>query len=263
MLRDIVLGIVQGLTEFLPISSSGHLVVAGELLDREPSLTFDLLLHVGTSIAVIGAMRSDLMALAAGALGRGIDTGRSRRLVAILAIATIPAALAGVLLEDQFEDLFERPGWVCVFWVVTGLWMVGAESVARRRGADDTEVDARRAIPVGLAQAAAITPGISRSGATIATGLALGIRRSEATRFSFLLSVPVILGAAVARIPDARAEDFDVTAGVIAGVIAATVSGWIAIRWLLRYVRTHSLVPFAIYLFVAAPVAAVLLAVSA
>ena len=123
-------------------------------------------------------------------------------------------------------------------------------------------MDGRRGLSIGVAQAAAITPGISRSGATIATGLLAGSRRDTAARFSFLLSIPVILGAAVSRIPDAREESFDWTLGVVLGFVAAVVTGWIAIRWLLAFVRTRTLTPFAIYLFVAAPVAAVLLALT-
>lgn len=263
MLRDIVLGVVQGLTEFLPVSSSGHLVVMSDLLDREPSLTYDLLLHLGTTIAVVVAMRRDLLAIALGVLGRGPEPARHRRLFWLLVLATIPAGAAGLLLEDQFEELFERPGWVCVFWVVVGLWMLGAERVAARRAPAGREpASAAAAARIGIAQAAAITPGISRSGATISTGLLAGLTREGAARFSFLMSIPVILGAVASRIDDARAENFDITTGVALGFLASILSGWIAIRWLLRFVRTRTLVPFSIYLFVAAPVAAVLLAIT-
>jgi undecaprenyl-diphosphatase len=263
VLRDIVLGIVQGLTEFLPVSSSGHLVVATDLLDREPSLTYDLLLHLGTTIAVIGAMRHDLWAIVRGALGRGPDPRRFRRLFWLLVLATIPAGLAGLLLEDEFESLFERPGWVCVFWVAVALWMLAAERIAARRSARSDEPDrAPTVLQIGLAQAAAITPGISRSGATIATGLLVGLTRDGAARFSFLMSIPVILGAVASRVDDARAESFDITTGIALGFVASIASGWLAIRWLLRFVRTRTLAPFALYLLAAAPLTAILLALT-
>lgn len=264
MLQDIVLGIVQGLTEFLPISSSGHLVVVPALFDwDQPSLTFDLVLHIGTLLAVVTVFRRDLWALAVGVVGGGAEPRRARRTVLLLALASVPAAIVGISLESFFEDLFERPGWALCFWVVSGLIILAAEHVADRRRATDggrtEDVDAPRALGVGLAQATAIAPGISRSGATISVGLASGVSREDATRFSFLLSIPAILGAALTQVPDVTGGDFDLTASVLAGFVAATISGYVAVVWLLRYVRTHSLRPFAVYLFAAAACSAVVL----
>lgn len=264
MLQDIVLGIVQGLTEFLPISSSGHLVVVPALFGWEqPSLTFDLILHLGTLFAVVVAFRRDLWNLAVGLFGGGFDPRRARITIGLLALASVPAAIAGLTLESFFEDLFERPGWAVCFWVVTALILLGAEHIADRRGTATTspnKIGADRAFGIGVAQAAAITPGLSRSGLTISAGLAGGVTREEATRFSFLLAIPAILGATVLRIPDVTGGEFELTASVMAGFVAAAVSGYVAVVYLLRYVRTHSLRPFAVFLLVMAPVCGVVLA---
>lgn len=262
MLQAIVLGIVQGLTEFLPVSSSGHLVVVPAMLGwDEPSLSFNLVLHLGTLVAVVAAYRHDLFELARGVLGHGPDPSTARRLVVLLAIGTVPAALAGVLLGSFFEDRFEEALWTCVQLVVTGVILLGAEALERRwrdRG-EEREITPTSAATIGAAQAVAILPGISRSGATIATGLAFGIERAVVARYTFLLSIPIIAGAILTQIPDVTSGEFELTASVVAGFVAAAVSGWLAIEVFLRYIRTHSLRPFAIYLFVLAPVAALII----
>jgi len=262
VLQNIVLGIVQGLTEFLPVSSSGHLVVVPALLGwDDPSLTFDLLLHVATLLAVVVALRRELWTLVQGVLGRGTDPAAARRLVGYLAVGSIPAVIVGALLANTFEDLFQKPGWVCGFWVVTGFILLGAERLLLRAAlTGEREVGARSSLLIGSAQALAITPGISRSGSTIAAGMTLGLPRAEAARFSFLLSIPIILGAALTRVSDITSGDFHLTAAVWAGVLVAAVSGYLAVEGLLRYVKTNSLRVFAVYLFVAAPVSAIVLA---
>jgi undecaprenyl-diphosphatase len=239
-------------------------VVVGDLLDREPSLTYDLLLHVGTLLAVVIAMRRDLWELVEGVRGRGPDPEGTRRVALWLAVATAPAAIIGALFEQRFEDLYERAWLVVVEWFIMAAWLIGVEVIAARRTGpvDEGTPTGRRAVGIGVAQAVAISPGISRSGMTIGAALVSGSSRVAATRFSFLMSVPVIAGAALARVDDARAEQFELTVGVWLGFLAAFVTGWISIRWLLRYVRAHSLVPFAVYLLVAAPIFAILLAVT-
>lgn len=258
-LESIVLGVVQGVTEFLPISSSGHLVVVPAVLGWEkPSLTFDLVLHLGTLLAVVFAFRRELAVLARGVLGRGDDPATARRLLGLLVIGTIPAAVAGLAFGGFFESRFEKPLATALQLLVTAAILLGAEWVIRR-GEGHRPVDARRAGWIGLAQAAAILPGISRSGSTIAAGLVTGISREEATRFSFLLAIPAIAGAVASQVPDVADGTFEVTGPVVAGFLAATLAGWVSIEWLLRYLRTHSFVPFAIYLLLAAPVAAVVI----
>lgn len=258
-LESIVLGIVQGLTEFLPVSSSGHLVVVPAVLGwDQPELTFDLVLHLGTLFAVVFAFREDLWILARGLFGKGDDPRTARRLVWLLLLASIPAALAGVLLGGFFEDRFEDPLATCFELVATALLLLGAEWLIRR-GEGHEPIEEKRAGIIGVAQAVAILPGISRSGSTIAAGLVTGVPREEAARFSFLLAIPAIAGAVATKVPDVVDGSFEVTGPVVAGFLAAALVGWLSIEWLLRYVRTHSFVPFAVYLLVAAPIAAVII----
>jgi undecaprenyl-diphosphatase len=258
-LESIVLGIVQGLTEFLPVSSSGHLVVVPAVFGWEqPSLTFDLVLHLGTLIAVVFAFRRELWILLLGLLGRGDDPRAARRLVWLLALASIPAAVAGLAFASFFEDRFDDPLATCFELIATALILLGAEWLIRR-GEGHAPVDERRAGVIGVAQAVAILPGISRSGATIAAGLVTGVSREEAARFSFLLAIPAIAGAVATEVPDVVDGTFAITGPVVAGFLASMIVGWLAIEWLLRYVRTHSFVPFAVYLLIAAPIAAVII----
>jgi len=258
-LEGIVLGLVQGLTEFLPISSSGHLVIVPAVLGWDkPALTFDLVLHLGTLLAVLFSFRRDLLRLLVGLFGGGDDPRSDRRMIGLLALGSIPAGIAGLALGDEFESLFEEPLWACLFWVVTALVLLGVERMIRA-GVAAHEVDARRAGWIGLAQAAAITPGISRSGSTIAAGVAQGMTREAAARFSFLLAIPAIVGAVATKVGDVTSGRFEITGPVVAGFLAATVSGWLAIEGFLAYLRTHSLRAFAAYLLVAAPVAAVII----
>lgn len=260
MLQDIVLGIVQGLTEFLPISSSGHLVVVPAMLGWEqPSLTFDLVLHLGTLVAVVAVYRRDLWQLALSLVNRGDNPVVARRLLGLLAIGTVPAGIAGIAFGSFFEESFERPLATCVQLVATACILIAAEWFAARPREKPRDIDPTVAGWVGVAQAAAILPGISRSGATIATGLGLGADRAETARFSFLLSIPAIFGAVLTQIPDVAGGDFEITASVVAGFFAALISGYLAIEGFLRFLRTHSLRAFAYYLLVFAPVAAVVI----
>ncbi len=258
MLQEIVLGLVQGLTEFLPISSSGHLVIVPAVLGWDkPSLTFDVLLHLGTLVAVVAYFRRELLDLALGVLGKGPNVERERRLALYIVIATIPAGVLGLVFGDFFESLFDRPLYTCGELVATALILLATERFGER--AARRELDGKGAALIGVAQAVAISPGISRSGATIGGGLILGLSREEATRFSFLMSIPAIAGAGVLSLSDVAGGGLDITAGVIIGVIASGVSGYLAIGALLKFVRTHSLNVFAAYLLVVAPVAAIVI----
>ena len=187
-------GLVQGLTEFLPISSSGHLVIVPVMLGwEEPALGLTVMLHMGTLVALLIYFRADLIGLALGLLGKGEDPAAARRIIRFLIIGTIPAVVAGLALGGFFEEPFHRPYETCIELVITGFLLIGMERYgerARRRPLDDG-----RAAFIGAGQALAILPGISRSGATIGAGLLAGLTREEATRFSFLLSIPAIAGA--------------------------------------------------------------------
>ena len=266
--RAIVLGILQGLGEFLPISSSGHLIVVPWLLGWPDSgLAFDVALHLGTLAAVAFAFWRDWARMIGAGL-RGLLAGKpladpDARLLWYVALATVPGALAGKLLEQRAENAFRSPGLVALMMALMGvvLWLAD-----RRAGtgsdAPDT-VTFREALLIGLAQALAIVPGTSRSGATISMALFLGYRRESAARFSFLLALPITFGAALVKVPHLLQESADWTP-VLAGMLAAAVSGFLAIRVLLAYVRTRSYVPFAVYRFAfALAVWALLLARSA
>ena len=261
-----VLGVLQGLTEFLPVSSSGHLVLAQHLLGiREPQLAFDVAVHLGTALAVMWVMRRTLLDVVAGvarwpwiAMGRPVspEDGFRARLAGWVALASVPAAIAGLLGSDAVESWFAGPRRVAVAMAVTGLALWWAP---RRQVAGDSldSLGAARALAVGLAQAVAILPGISRSGATVVTGLWAGLRAEEAARFSFLLSIPAILGAAALSLIRVAAGSLPAVAveALVSGVLLAALTGYAAILVLLRALQRGRLRPFAVYLWAVAVVA--------
>ncbi len=251
-IQALLLGLLQGATEFLPVSSSGHLVLVPWLLGwPAPTLAFDTLVHWGTAAAVVGYFWRDWLGLIEGAWealrSRSLDDPRARLLL-WLVIGTLPAALVGWALEDFFEGMFGQPAAAAGFLLVTASILTLVESGSRRdrSPAQMTWLDA---LLVGLAQAAAILPGISRSGSTIAAGMARGQERQHAARFSFLLSTPIILGAGLLQVADL------VGSGglpaqlslLLVGFLAALLAGLACIHFLLRYLQRRSLYPFAIY----------------
>lgn len=255
MFQAIVLGAVQGLTEFVPVSSSAHLVLVPFLAGWPvPSLAFDVAVHLGTLVALLAYFWRDLWEILVGvfrtAARRGDERDRARtRLAGLLVVGSIPAAGAGILLKGLFEELFERPAFVAGALVGTAALLLAGEAVyarfdpERRRGVQ--RINVVDAVLIGLLQAVAITPGISRSGATITAGLFRGLSREAAARFSFLLSIPAILGAALLAVPDlppgAR------LASVVAAAVVAGVVGFASIAFLLHYLRTRTMRPFAVY----------------
>ena len=264
-----VLGAVQGLTEFVPVSSSAHLVIVPFLARWPvPDLAFDVSVHLGTALAVVVYFRRDLWGLLVGTVRtvarRGDAEDRDHaRLVFLLVVASVPAGVAGIFLEGPFEDLFTTAGDVeRVGAAVVGVALLGTaalllagEAVHRRRGPDHRDVRGISmwdALTVGIFQAVAIVPGISRSGATIAAGLFRGLGREASARFSFLLSLPAIVGAAAISLPDVPAGADWGALGVATAV--AAVAGFAAIAFLLRYLRTRSLRPFAAYCILTAAV---------
>ncbi len=247
--QAIVLGILQGLTEFLPVSSSAHLALAPWLLHwPEPGLAVDVALHVGTLVAVLAYFRREWLALIGAVIEiarrRKIDTVEQRRAV-YLVIATIPGGIGGLLLDKYAERTFRAPALIAVALIVMGiiLWLVDRAS-AQARSLD--QLTARDAIIIGVAQVLALVPGVSRSGATITAGRALALDRESAATFSFMMSMPIIAAAAVLKVPHALRES-GLSLPLIAGVIASAVSGWIAIAILLRFVSRHSYGVFALY----------------
>jgi undecaprenyl-diphosphatase len=251
-LHAIFLGILQGLGEFLPISSSGHLIVAPWLLGWPDSgLAFDVALHVGTLAAVAAAFWRDWLRLLSAGL-RGLGSGRpladpDSRLLVYLAAATIPGAVAGKLLEEWAESTFRSPALVALMMSVMGVVLLFADRRANRVPGDE-HVSFRDALLIGASQALAIVPGTSRSGVTISTALFLGHRREAAARFSFLLALPITAGAALLKVPQLFRAGSD-SGPVVIGMLAAALSGFLAIRLLLSYVRTRSYLPFVVYRF--------------
>lgn len=247
--QAIVLGILQGLAEFLPISSSAHLSLAPWLLGwPAPGLAFDVALHVGTLVAVLWYFRRDWVQLVVAAWSivrtRRVETPEQRRVV-FLVIASIPAGIAGLLLEEYAETVFRAPVITGTALIVLGLllWIVDRKAPARR---SLDEFTWRDALFIGCAQVLALVPGVSRSGATMTAGRALSIDRQSAAVFSFLMSMPIIGAAAVFKVPDAIAET-GITGPLVAGVLAAAASGWLAIAVLLRYVSRNDFAIFALY----------------
>ena len=254
------LGVVQGLTEFLPVSSSGHLAVFQELwvwAGGDPALfdeqvAFNLVLHVGTLVPVLIMYRSDIASVFADMRGEGEWLSRpGLRLAAWVVLGTIPTGIIGLALKDVFEQLFGSIGMVGVAFAITGALLYRIRTIPPG-DRDIAGMTWKHALIIGLAQGFAITPGISRSGTTIAVALMLGLRRELAARYSFLLSVPAILGAFVL---EARHLDLATThavAPLAVGFVAAAMSGWAALVILLKLVRTGDFSRFAWYLWAVA-----------
>jgi len=261
-----LLATIQGLTEFLPISSSGHLVLAqGALGMTAPDLTLDVVLHLGTLVAVLIVYRRDVRRI----LG-DLVLGRWRESALVL-LATLPASYVGLVHGDRVEALFGSPTFAAKMLFVTAAILVVGELARRRRAsAEERPLSPGAgvqlpawwgALVIGLAQALAILPGISRSGSTIAAGLAIGLAPVAAARFSFLLAIPAILGAAVLQSPDAFARGAEVAPGglLFAAALAGAV-GWVALRLLLAFLGRGAFAWFAVYCAVAGAVALALTA---
>ena len=255
IVRAVVLGAVQALTEFLPVSSSGHLLLASRTLGGSvDSLTFDVGLHLGTAVAVLGYFWRDWIAIVravlAGAREHGIRPARwegQAQLGLWILLGTAPAAIAGLILSDRIERDLREPAVVGVALILGGI-LIGA---ADRWGGTLRRLPDMRggaALLVGLAQASALVPGVSRSGITIATARGLGFERYAATRFSFLLSMPIVVAAGLYRLASALAGDEQLEWGLLAlGACAALLVGAAVIRFLLGFVQGHSLLPFVLY----------------
>jgi undecaprenyl-diphosphatase len=252
LFQALILGVIQGATEFLPVSSSGHLVLVPWLLQwKEPGLTFDAVVHWGTALAVIVYFWREWLALiqaAFQAIRRRSIADPKARLALLIIVGTVPAALIGYTLENFFEQMFSQPAAAAAFLIVTAALLSVAEWLGHREH-DLEQITWLDALLIGLGQALAIFPGISRSGTTIAAGLACRLKRESAARFSFLLATPVILGAGAFKLLDlAQAGDLTGQAPIlVVGLLGAGGVGFGCIYFLLRYLQRHSLYPFAIY----------------
>jgi undecaprenyl-diphosphatase len=247
--QALVLGVLQGLSEFLPISSSAHLTLAPWLFHwPDPGLSFDVALHTGTLVAVIAYFREEWWKLikAAGSIVTTLkaDTVEKKR-VLYLILATIPGAIGGFILEKPAETAFRSPALIAAMLMLMGLilWVVDRVRRADRPLAEMNWLDA---LLFGLAQVLALIPGVSRSGGTITAGRALAFDRESAAKFSFLMSMPIIAGAALLKVPHVLRET-GFTTPLVVGVVASAVSGWLAISIVMRYVTRHSYGVFAAY----------------
>lgn len=248
-MQAITLGLVQGLTELLPVSSSAHLALTPYLLGwQDPGLSFDVALHLGTLLALMWYFRAEWVDMSRSALRiartRQVTTVHERRLV-YLVVATIPAGIGGLLLNDLAKSTFRSPYIIGTTLVVLGglLWAIDKYSVRSRH---IVEITMRDAVIVGCAQVLALVPGVSRSGSTITAGRLLHLDRPSAARFSFLMSMPITLAAVVKEAPNALQTE-GLSMPLVYGIAAAAVSSWLAITVLLRYVSKHSFGVFALY----------------
>lgn len=257
----IFLGILQGLTEFIPVSSSGHLVILEKLLgQKHPDLFFDTMLHAGTLIAVIAVFRSDLVNLtqsffalirqivSKNPLKKSINFDPQQKLIGLILISTIPTAIIGFFFQDWFERLFSSLLAVGISLLITGT-LLGLTRRFTLPSRDIQDMSILHALIIGIAQGIAITPGISRSGATIATALFLGINRELAGRFSFLIFIPAILGALILNFHFPELGTKSYLYFVLAGTLAASMTGYLALKALLRFVNQGKLYIFAPYLY--------------
>ncbi|MDP8958907.1 MAG: undecaprenyl-diphosphate phosphatase [Actinomycetota bacterium] len=252
MLIALLWGLVQGLTEFLPVSSSGHLVLVPVLLGLPPpGLATSAVLHLGTLLAVLAYYRTDLVRMA-----RFRNDAQGRHLVVLLVVGTIPAGILGLTLEGPLSVLFASPQMVAAALIGTALILFAAGLVPMGlRRIEETRVT--DALLVGLAQGLALIPGISRSGATIAAGLSRRLDGREAARFSFLLAIPAIAGAGLFEALQ-LGEEGELDPSVLVGVLSAAVSGYAAIAVLVRAMQRFGLAPFAWYCLLAGTAALLL-----
>lgn len=247
LFQAIILGLVQGLGEFLPISSSAHLVLVPWMFNwHDPGLSFDVALHMGTLLAVIIYFWRDWLNLIKGGLS-GTKT-KDGRLFWYLVASSIPGAAIGFLLEDYAETAFRTPLLIAVMLIVMGAILYLADQKSRKV-TEIEDISLKTSLLIGLSQALAIIPGVSRSGITMTTGLLTGLTRESSARFSFLLSTPIIMGAALVKLPEVLNTPGMFNTNFVAGIAVAAISGLASIYVLLRYVQSKSFLPFAWYRF--------------
>ena len=261
IVQGLILGIVQGLTEFLPVSSSAHLVFIQNILGVESSLAFDVFLHLGTLIAVLWFFRWDIIKMLKswwlsigdimqGRFRQGFREDPYKRLAWYVILATIPVAIVGVLFDDAIDSLFAGALYVPAFFLfVTGTILYLSQRMASGK-VNLHNISSKEALWMGLGQACAILPGLSRSGTTIAAGLTIGLEKEFAAKFSFILSIPAIFGAFIFKLKDiGSAMDVNFLP-IFVGFIAAIIAGYLAIKWMLDLIQNKSLDIFAYYCWV-------------
>jgi undecaprenyl-diphosphatase len=277
-----MLGLLQGVSELFPVSSLGHSVILPKLVgwnihqNAPYFLTFLVALHLATALVLLAFFWKDWVRIAKG-LGRSLrdreigETDTDAKLGWLLVVGTIPAGILGLTLQDSLRKLFASPEYASIFLALNGLLLFGAELLRRRApvaAADDDERIARtvgwwQAFTVGAAQAIALLPGFSRSGASMGGGLLVGLSHKDAARFAFLLATPIILAAAVLKLPDLAGHQGDGVRGpALVGALCSALTAYLAVRFLMRYFETRTLTPFAIYCACAGTAAAIYFAVT-
>jgi undecaprenyl-diphosphatase len=262
-LLSAILGLIQALTEFLPISSSAHLILARAVTDFDAvdGLTFDVGLHVGTLLAVVVYFHRDFAGLIRGLFTSITKTDfkndHDQRLVWFIAAASVPAAVAGLFFEETIEFYFRNPSVIVFTLLIGGILFLVAER-ATRQERDIRSLGFGGCLLIGAAQALALIPGVSRSGITIVAGLTQKLERAEAARFSFILGAPALLGAGLKKSLDLSGQHVSAEglAALVIGMLTSALAGWLVIRFLLAFLRKHRLDVFAYYRFVLAAVVA-------
>jgi undecaprenyl-diphosphatase len=255
IIQSIILGILQGAGEFLPISSTAHLALAPYFFHwQDPGLSFDVALHFGTLIAVVGFFWKDWIMIFELAFKKQVQSSRlptpgtggqakfkfqsyGKNTLWLIVIATIPGVLAGYFFENKAETVFRNPLLIALALAVAGLILYLADRYVKQDEGMEG-INLKKALIVGLSQAVAIIPGVSRSGATITAGLFAGLNRESAARFSFLLSTPIIFGAVALKLPDLLQSGL--SPGIIFGILASAVSGYLAIKYLIQFIEKSS-----------------------
>ncbi|MDD3887882.1 MAG: undecaprenyl-diphosphatase UppP [Patescibacteria group bacterium] len=244
ILQAIILGIIQGITEFIPVSSDGHLIIAREIFGfKDQGLIFDIFLHLATLLAVIIYFWKDIIKII-----KSINQKNS--LFWKIVVGTIPAVILGYFLDNLVEGYFRSINWTALFLIINGLFFILAEKISHPQK-EVKDITFKDSIWIGLAQAAAILPGISRSGSTVATGLLRSIKRDSAAKFSFILSIIAILGAGTLSLTKVFFDGEKINGSlpeIIFGAIFALIAGFLAIKFLMNFFKKHGLVPFAIYI---------------
>jgi undecaprenyl-diphosphatase len=275
-----VLGLLQGVSELFPVSSLGHTVILPSLFgwnihqNAPYFLTFLVALHLATALVLLGFFWQDWVRIVKG-LGRSLRdreiTDSDARLGWLLVVATIPAGILGLTLQDSLRKLFASPEYASIFLALNGLMLYGAELLRRRApvvAEDDDERIAQtvgwpQSVAVGAAQSVALVPGFSRSGAAMGGGLLVGLSHKDAARFAFLLATPIIFAAAVLKLPDlAGSQGNGVRGPALVGALCAALTAYLSVRFLMRYFETRTLTPFAIYCLCAGVACAIYFAVT-
>ncbi len=278
--QSVVLGLLQGVSELFPVSSLGHTVILPSLFgwdihqDAPYFLTYLVALHLATAIVLLGFFWQDWVRIIKG-LGRSLRdreiTDPDARLGWLLVVATIPAGILGLTLQNYLRNLFASPEYASIFLALNGVMLYGAELLRRRApvvAEDDDERIAKtvgwpQSVAVGAAQSIALIPGFSRSGAAMGGGLLVGLSHKDAARFAFLLATPIIFAAAVLKLPDlAGSQGNGVRGPALVGALCAALSAYLSVRFLMRYFETRTLTPFAIYCLCAGTACAVYFAVT-